>query len=126
MARKRVVRATTSARYMLKMYRLFGVQAPPEIVQTVVSGMNAERERGFGPYHQAWRAIQNEEWFAALPRGMRGMVKAALNYGLKALEKKMPDDAILAHFTNVIGLPADLARNVLDFVKGYRTPPAGA
>jgi len=121
-----VVRATTSARYMLKMYRLFGAQAPPEVVQTVVSGMNAERERGFGPYHQAWRALQNEEWFANLPRGARGMVKAGLNYALKALEKKLPDAAIYSHLVAVIGLDEDTATRILDFVKGYRTPPAGA
>jgi hypothetical protein len=126
MARKRVVRATTAPRYMLKMYRLFGVQAPPEVVQAVVSGMNAERERGFGPYHQAWRAIQNEEWFAALPRGERGKVKAGLNYAIKALEKKLPDTAIYAHLVSVIGLSEDIATRLLDFVKGYRTPPAGA
>ena len=121
-----MVRATTAPRYMLKMYRLFGAQAPPEVVQTIVSGMNAERERGFGPYHQAWRAIQNEEWFANLPRGMRGMVKAGLNYALKALEKKMPDTAIYSHLITVIGLDEETATRVLDFVKGYRTPPAGA
>jgi len=105
------------------MYRLLGVQAPPELAQAIVTGMNTERERGFGPYHQAWRAIQNEDWFATLPRGKRGMVKAAVNYGLRALEKKLPDSAIRDHFTNVIGLDADLAQKVLDFVKGYRTPP---
>ena len=108
---------------MFKMYRLLGVQAPPELAQAIVTGMNTERERGFGPYHQAWRAIQNEDWFAALPRGKRGMVKAAVNYGLRALEKKLPDSAITSHFTNVIGLDADLAQKVLDFIKGYRTPP---
>ncbi len=123
MARKRVVRATTGPRYMFKMYRLLGVQAPPELAQAIVTGMNTERERGFGPYHQAWRAVQNEDWFAILPRGERGKVKAALNYAIKALEKKLPDNAIIAHLGAVIGLTPELAQKVLDFVKGYRTPP---
>jgi len=105
------------------MYRLLGVQAPPELAQAIVTGMNTERERGFGPYHQAWRAVQNEDWFAVLPRGERGKVKAALNYAIKALEKKLPDSAIIAHLGAVIGLTPDLAQKVLDFVKGYRTPP---
>jgi hypothetical protein len=126
MARKRVVRATTGPRYMFKMYRLLGVQAPPELAQAIVTGMNTERERGFGPYHQAWRAIQNEDWFAALPRGERGKVKAAVNYAIKALEKKLPDSAIEAHLVSVIGLSGDLARRVIDFVQGVRTPPTGA
>jgi len=123
MARKRAVRATTGPRYMFKMYRLFGVQAPPELAQAIVTGMNTERERGFGPYHQAWKAVQNEEWFARLPRGMRGMVKAGLNYALRALEKKLPDTTIYEHLIVVLGLDEETATRLLDFVKGYRTPP---
>jgi len=109
---------------MYKMFRLYGGTVPPEIVNALVTSMNTERERGFGPFHQAWRAVQSEEWFATLPRGERGKVKAALNYTIKALEKKLPREAILAHLTNVIGLSPTLAENVVAFAEGVRSPVA--
>jgi hypothetical protein len=47
----------------------------------------------------------------------------AINFAIKAIDKKLPDNAIIAHLGAVIGLTPDLAQKVLEFVKGYRTPP---
>jgi hypothetical protein len=125
MGRRRDVRPSTPYRYMLKMYRLFNGQAPDWLIMQLVTAMNTERERNYAPYYHAWLALQNEPWFRQQPRGNRGLIKAALNYAIKAREKGLAREYVVDYITSVLGLNRDIAERIVNFARLPTTQKRG-
>jgi len=124
MAKKRTYRPSSPIRYKWKLFRIYGSFLPESLALEFVDTMAREWGVGFGEYHRAWEDLLRRGIIpAGTPRMDLAKWKSGLCYvinkarkGLSLAEGSPERVAIENYLTKVIGLSAENARALIDFV----------
>jgi len=118
MARKRQEGISSSKRYRLKMFRVFGLGVPEEYAKDVAEALKEARDKGIGTYRDAWISVSNEVLRGKVPSAMWGLYKAFTNeYISKVCRRKEMTESELRNKWVENGLDDTVLNDIIEKVK---------
>lgn len=126
MARRRVWKGNTPARYEGKLKQLLSSRMPPADAEKVASSSAMEYARAYGYYSEAYNEMIRR-FGDRIPSALRGLYRSALFAMIKASKKGYPVEYVIEKFNNA--LDPDLLREIAEYfglIEASEAKQAGA
>jgi len=115
--RKRVYTSTSPLRHKAKMERVFLGKVTEPTGVALATAINAEWERGFGTYKEAYRKLK--EWLAQahpdVPRGLYGLYRSFLFKAMKEIPSGADPQGLINEFASKCGLDPNVLAAILEY-----------